>query len=98
MDNTNIIQENELLSIKEFFRDLYLNIMSKPNQVYEIFKDFYGENRVDLQGVMTIESFVEDMINERLSVYTSSANPSFSDQEWKDILTKSIKELSYEIV
>lgn len=98
MDNTNIIQENELLSIKEFFRDLYLEFISKPKQVYEIFKDFYGENRVDLQGIMTVESFIEYMINERLSGYASSANPSFSDQEWKDILTKSIKELPYETV
>ena len=98
MDNTNIIQENELLSIKEFFRDLYSEFISKPKQVYEIFKDFYGENRVDLQGVMTVESFVEEMINERLFSYASSANPSFSDQEWKDILTKPIKELPYETV
>lgn len=35
---------------------LHKEVMEKPLKVYEIFKDFFGENLVDLQGFLELES------------------------------------------
>ena len=46
---------NELIENK--IEELYSLLMNKPNQVLAIFNDFFGEDRVDMQGFMNIGEF-----------------------------------------
>ena len=40
-------------------RQLYDELMEKPNEIRRIFEDFFGEDKVDMQGFLTYEEFVE---------------------------------------
>lgn len=40
-------------------RQLYDELMEKPNEIRRIFEDFFGEDKVDMQGFLTYEQFVE---------------------------------------
>ncbi len=44
-------------SIENKIEELYSMLMNKPNQVLAIFNDFFGEDKVDMQGFMSIEEF-----------------------------------------
>lgn len=46
---------NELIESK--IGELYSLIMDKPNRVLTIFNGFFGENKVDMQGFMSISEF-----------------------------------------
>ena len=46
---------NELITNK--IKELYSEIMDKPNQVLAIFNNFFGEDKVDLQGFPSIDEF-----------------------------------------
>lgn len=39
----------------------YRDFMSKPLEVFEIFKDYFGEERVDFQGVLSEDEFIHEM-------------------------------------
>jgi hypothetical protein len=55
---------NKLL--EELVESVYTELTSKPLQIFEIFKDFFGEPRVDLQGLITknyIREVIEDSFN-----------------------------------
>lgn len=43
-------------------QDIYNKIMEKPLKIQEIFNDFYGEDKVDLQGFLSYEEFKEKML------------------------------------
>ena len=38
----------------------YNSLMGKPNKVYEIFCDYFGEDKVDMQGFKTLEEYMDD--------------------------------------
>lgn len=40
---------------KERIETIYNDIMKKPNRIYEIFLDFFGEEFVDMQGCLSLE-------------------------------------------
>lgn len=40
-------------------RQLYDELMERPNEIRRIFEDFFGEDKVDMQGYLTYEEFVE---------------------------------------
>lgn len=44
-------------------RDIYNGIMYYPNKVLEIFNDYYGEDKVDLQGFTTFDTIVNNIQN-----------------------------------
>lgn len=44
---------NELIENK--IEELYSLLMDKPNQVLAIFNDFFGEDKVDMQGFMSVD-------------------------------------------
>ena len=55
---------NKLL--EELVESAYTELTSKPLQIFEIFKDFFGEHRVDLQDLITknyIRDTIEDSFN-----------------------------------
>lgn len=37
---------------------MYNSIMEKPNIIYDIFKDFYGEEFVDMQNYLSLEGYI----------------------------------------
>lgn len=39
-------------------RQLYDELMERPNEIRRIFEDFFGEDKVDMQGYLTYEEFV----------------------------------------
>lgn len=43
--------------IEEKVEELYNSLMEKPLRVLDIFNDFFGEERVDMQGYMSLERF-----------------------------------------
>lgn len=50
--------------IEDKLDEIYSSIMSKPNQILEIFNNFFGEDRVDMQGLPSIGEFKNWMMNE----------------------------------
>lgn len=42
-------------SIESKIEELYSILMDKPNQVLAIFNDFFGEDKVDMQGFMSVD-------------------------------------------
>lgn len=57
---------NKLL--EELVESVYTELTSKPLQIFEIFKDFFGEPRVDLQGLISKES-IKDSIEKNFNTF-----------------------------
>ena len=47
--------------LEDWVESVYIELTSKPLQIFEIFKDFFGEPRVDLQGLIT-KNYIRDVI------------------------------------
>lgn len=45
---------------KREWENLYDSLMEKPRRILEIFSDYFGENKVDMQGFRTKEEFCEN--------------------------------------
>lgn len=45
---------------KKEWENLYDNLMEKPKRILEIFSDYFGEDKVDMQGFCTKEKFCEN--------------------------------------
>ena len=61
-------------------RELYDNLMYFPNKVLGIFNDFFGEQRVDMQGFWSFEEFLRLLSESRLSSFFSSKSAVLSDE------------------
>ena len=64
-------------------RELYDNIMYFPNKVLGIFNDFFGEQRVDMQGFYTFDEFLRLMSENSLGFFFSSKSAVLSSTEFK---------------
>ena len=64
-------------------RELYDNIMYFPNKVLSIFNDFFGEQRVDMQGFWSFEEFLYSISGNRLSFFFSSRGAVLSSPEFQ---------------
>lgn len=64
-------------------RELYDNIMYFPNKVLGIFNDFFGEQRVDMQGFWSFEEFLRLLSESRLSSFFSSKSAVLSSSEFR---------------
>lgn len=66
-------------NIREKLTGLYNKIMEKPNIIYGIFKDFFGEELVDMQNYMSLEVYLEKCENrystEQLEEYCNGSYP-----------------------
>ena len=51
---------------KKEWGNLYDNLMEKPRRILEIFSDYFGEDKVDMQGFRTKDEFCENKL-ERLN-------------------------------
>lgn len=64
-------------------RELYDNLMYFPNKVLGIFNDFFGEQRVDMQGFWSFDEFLRLMSENRLSFFFSSKSAVLSSPEFR---------------
>ena len=55
--------------IEEKIEELYNSLMDKPLRVLSIFNDFFGEDKVDMQGYWSLDKFKSWMNIEPLSTY-----------------------------
>ena len=63
---------NEALTLR--IKELYEEYYERPYKVFDIFKDYYGEDRVDIQGIPSLESLSESILHTRICDLLSLKN------------------------
>lgn len=77
--------------IEEKIEELYNSLMDKPLRVLGIFNDFFGEDKVDMQGYWSLDKFKSWMNIEPLSTYILDGNiVSMNMNDWSMYKTWSI--------
>lgn len=80
--------------IEEKTEELYNSLMDKPLRVLGIFNDFFGEDKVDMQGYWSLDKFKSWMNIEPLSTYIPDGNiVSMNMNDWSMYKTWSITDL-----
>lgn len=80
--------------IEEKIEELYNSLMDKPLRVLGIFNDFFGEDKVDMQGYWSLDKFKSWMNIEPLSTYIPDGNiVSMNMDGWSIYKTWSITDL-----
>lgn len=80
--------------IEEKIEELYNSLMDKPLRVLGIFNDFFGEDKVDMQGYWSLDKFKSWMNIEPLSTYIPDGNiVSMNMNGWSMYKTWSITDL-----
>lgn len=80
--------------IEEKIEELYNSLMDKPLRVLGIFNDFFGEDKVDMQGYWSLDKFKSWMNIEPLSTYIPDGNiVSKNMNGWSMYKTRSITDL-----
>lgn len=87
---------NELIEKK--VSELYNLLMEKPRKILEIFNDFFGEDRVDMQGFMSIDEFKQSLSTKIISGYISKDILGMSLEEWNTYKSCTIINLKEEIL
>lgn len=73
-------------------RELYDNLMHFPYKVLDIFNDFFGEDRVDLQGFYTFEEFINALERYELAQFFPNKTSVYNTPEFK-ALSKEDKDI-----
>ena len=80
--------------IEEKIEELYNSLMDKPLRVLGIFNDFFGEDKVDMQGYWSLDKFKSWMNIEPLSTYIPDGNiVSMNRDDWSMYKTWAITDL-----
>ena len=80
--------------IEERIEELYNSLMDKPLRVLGIFNDFFGEDKVDMQGYWSLDKFKSWMNIEPLSTYIPDGNiVSMNRNDWSMYKTQAITDL-----
>lgn len=64
-------------------REIYDNLMYFPYKVLDIFNDFFGEDRVDLQGFITFEEFISILEQRKLAWFFPNKASVYNTAEFK---------------
>lgn len=88
MSEENIKQFNESVHL------IYNAIMDKPLQVLSIFNDFFGVDRVDMQGIWSEDRLRSWLEVEPITSYLYRGNLDISTSDWHTYSTKSIIDLT----
>lgn len=85
--------------VKENIESLYNSLMEKPLQVLDIFNNFFGEDKVDMQGYLSLNEF-ESWINTApiINYIRKEAVTGLSDSDWDSNKEKPITELSSDLI
>ena len=87
---------NELIENK--IEELYSLIMDKPNRVLTIFNGFFGENRVDMQGFMSIGEFKSWLDITPISEYAPRELLGMSREDYNTYRGQSLTDLRGEVL
>lgn len=87
---------NELIENK--IEELYSLLMNKPNQVLAIFNDFFGEDRVDMQGFMNIGEFKSWLDITPISEYISRELFNMRKEDYYTYVEQCITDLKGDIL
>lgn len=80
--------------IEEKIEELYNSLMDKPLRVLGIFNDFFGEDKVDMQGYWSLDKFKSWMNIEPLSTYIPNSDiVGMSSNDWSIYKTQAITDL-----
>lgn len=80
--------------IEEKIEELYNSLMDRPLRVLSIFNDFFGEDKVDMQGYWSLDKFKSWMNIEPLSTYIPNGNiVSMNSNDWSMYKTLAITDL-----
>lgn len=80
--------------IEEKIEELYNSLMDRPLRVLDIFNDFFGEDKVDMQGYWSLDRFKSWMDIEPLSTYIpNSSIAGMSNNDWNMYKAMSITDL-----
>ena len=87
---------NELIESK--VEELYSLLMDKPNQVLAIFNDFFGEDKVDMQGFMSVDKLKSWLDVTPISEYTSQELLGMSGEDYNTYRGQSLTDLRGEVL
>ena len=88
------MSEEAIKLIEEKIEELYNSLMDKPFRVLSIFNDFFGEDKVDMQGYLSLDEFKSWMNIEPLSTYIPNSNiVSMDNNDWSMYRTQTITDL-----
>lgn len=88
------MSEEIIKLIEEKIEELYNSLMDKPLRVLGIFNDFFGEDKVDMQGYWSLDKFKSWMNIEPLYTYIPNGNTvSMDSDDWSMYKTYSITDL-----
>lgn len=87
---------NELIESK--VEELYSLLMDKPNQVLAIFNDFFGEDKVDMQGFMSVDKLKSWLDVTPISEYTSRELLGMSGEDYNTYRGQSLTDLRGEVL
>lgn len=77
--------------IEEKIEELYNFLMDKPLRVLGIFNDFFGEDKVDIQGYWSLDKFKSWMNTEPLLAYIPNGDiVSMNNNDWSMYKTQAI--------
>ena len=77
------MSEETIKLIEEKIEELYNSLMDKPLRVLGIFNDFFGEDKVDMQGYWSLDKFKSWMNIEPLSTYIPNGSiTGMSNDDW----------------
>ena len=87
------MNKEKVKTIEEHIEKLYNTIMEKPLRILEIFNDFFGENRVDMQGYWNLDKFKAWINIEPIQTYISENNSRLNREDWNTYKTFAIVDL-----
>lgn len=87
---------NEL--IKSKIEELYSLLMDKPNQVLAIFNDFFGEDKVDMQGFISVDELKSWLSVIPISTYISRRSLDMSMEDYNTYSSQSLTDLKGEVL
>lgn len=80
--------------VEEKIEELYNSLMDKPLRVLGIFNDFFGEDKVDMQGYWSLDKFKSWVIIEPLSTYIPNGDiVGMNSNDWSMYETPAIIDL-----
>ena len=87
---------NELIESK--IEELYSLLMDKPNQVLAIFNDFFGEDKVDMQGFMSVDELKSWLSVTPISTYISRESLDMSMGDYNTYSSQPLTNLRGEVL
>lgn len=88
------MSEEDIKRFNESVHSLYNAIMDKPLQVLSIFNDFFGADKVDMQGAWSEDRLRSWLEVEPITSYLCRGNSNIASSDWSAYSTKSIMDLS----